>query len=95
MLCGSSVAHQANELQLNAKVTIDSTKHVGREGLDEPEDYVFDVFEEDDIDGSNIQPKQLKDSAVSGRNSTPKTESKNPQGATQSLEPAPAVAQLQ
>jgi len=38
LLCGSSVAHQAKELQRNAKVTIDSTKHVGREGLDELEE---------------------------------------------------------
>jgi hypothetical protein len=38
-------------------------KHVGREGPNELEDYVFDVFaEEDDEDGSNTQPKQPKDS---------------------------------
>ncbi|KAH6667296.1 hypothetical protein B0J14DRAFT_567802 [Halenospora varia] len=95
----SSVSHQASELQQNTKVTTDSTKHVSHNGPDEPEDYVFDVFaEEDDEDGSNTQPKPPKDSAVSGLNSTPNTrisEPQNAQRATQSSELAPTVAALQ
>jgi hypothetical protein len=54
----SSVSHQASELQQNTKVTTDSTKHAGRKGPDKPEDYVFDVFaEEDDKDDNNTQLK--------------------------------------
>ncbi|KAH6664055.1 hypothetical protein B0J14DRAFT_706745 [Halenospora varia] len=91
----SSVSHQASELQQNTKVTTDSTKHVSYNGPDEPEDYVFDVFaEEDDKDGSNTQPKPPKDLAVSGLNLTPNTRVSKPQNsqrATQSSELAPAA----
>lgn len=67
----SSVSHQARELQRNAKTTTDSTKHIGRGSPDEPEDYVFDVFaEEDERNDDNTQPKGT---VVSGRNSTPNT----------------------
>ncbi|PVH68730.1 hypothetical protein DL98DRAFT_542189 [Cadophora sp. DSE1049] len=71
---GSSVSHQARELQRNTKVTTNTTKHVGCEGSDELEDYVFDVFaDEVEGDDSDTQPKHGKDSAVSYHNSTPNT----------------------
>ncbi|KAH8674361.1 hypothetical protein BGZ60DRAFT_429379 [Tricladium varicosporioides] len=94
----SSVSHQASELQQNTKITTDRAKHASHKGPNDLEDYIFDVFaEEDDSDGSNTQPKPPRDPAISSLNLNPNTRNSEPQNtqrATQSPGLTPGVAAL-